>query len=114
MPDAAKAAVAGDDLGLQHWFGAVAEQEIDVADDAGAERGFAVAAAGRHRGDAVGEFDLADGTKRFRTAGAVHRAAVDIDGGDDVVAGGIISYLLDHVMQPAAVPEMVMRIDDRS
>ena len=76
--------------------------------------GRAVAAAGAHRRDAIGELDLADRAQRFGPAGAVHRAAVDIDGGDDVVAGcDVGGHLLDHVAQAAAVPEMVMRIDDR-
>ncbi len=66
VPYAAEAAVAGDDLGFEHGFGAVAKQQVDVADDAGADRGLAVAAACGHRGDAVGELDLADRTERFR------------------------------------------------
>ena len=115
MPDAAEAAVAGNDLRLQHRLRAVAEQQIDVADDAGADRGLAVAAARGHRRDAIGELDLADGAERLRAVRAVHRAAIDIDGGDDVVAGGDVGrHLLDHVAQAAAVPEMVMRIDDRA
>ena len=115
MPDAAEAAIAGNDLRLQHRLGAVAEQQIDVADDAGADRGLAVAAARGHRRHAIGELDLADGAERLRAVRAVHRAAVDIDGGDDVVAGGDVGrHLLDHVVQAAAVPEMVMRIDDRA
>ena len=94
---------------------AVAEQQIDVADDAGADRGLAVAAARGHRRHAIGELDLADGPERLRAVRAVHRAAIDIDGGDDVVAGGDVGrHLLDHVAQAAAVPEMVMRIDDRA
>ena len=91
------------------------EQQIDVADDAGADRGLAVAAARAHRRDAIGELDLADGPERLRPVRAVHRAAIDIDGGDDVVAGGDVGrHLLDHVAQAAAIPEMVMRIDDRA
>src|SRR5262249_13566834 len=59
------------------------------------------------------ELDLADGAERFRAIRAIHRAAIDIDGGDDVVAGSDVrGHFLDHVAQPAAVPEMVMRIDD--
>ena len=115
MPDAAEAAVAGDDLRFQHRLRAVAEQQIGVADDAGADLRRAIAAARAHRRDAVGEFDLADRAERFRPAGAVHRAAIDIDGGDDVVAGRDVGgHLLDHVAQAAAVPEMMMRIDDRA
>ena len=115
VPDAAEAAVAGNDLRLQHRLRAVAEQQIDVADDAGADRGLAVAAACRHRRDAIRKLDLADGPERLGAVRAVHRAAIDIDGGDDVVAGSDVSrHLLDHVAQAAAVPEMVMRIDDRT
>ncbi len=115
MPNPAEAAVAGCDLRLQHGFRAVAEQEIDVADDAGADRGLAVPAARGHRRDAVGEFDLADRTERLRSTRAVHRAAIDIDGRDDVVARRDVGrHLLDHVAQPATIPEMVMRVDDRT
>ena len=115
MPDAAEAAVAGGDLRFEHRPRAVAEQQIDVADDAGADRGGTVAAAGAHRRDAVGEFDFADRAERFRSAGAVHRAAIDIDGRDDVVAGcDIGGHLLDHVALAAAIPEMMMGIDDRT
>ena len=105
------AAISASSTGL----GLIAEQEIDVADDAGADRGRTVAAACRHRRDAIGELDLADRAERLRPVRAIHRAAIDIDGGDDVVAGGDVGgHLLDHVAQPAAVPEMVMRIDDRA
>ncbi len=115
MPDAAEAAVAGNDLRFQHRLGAVAEQQIDVADDAGADRGLAIAAARGHRRHAIGKLDLADGPERLGAVRAVHRAAIDIDGGDDVVAGADVGrHLLDHVAQAAAVPEVVMRVDDRA
>ena len=94
---------------------AFTEQQIDVADDAGADRGGAVAAARAHRRDAVGKFDLADGAERFRAAGAIHRAAVDIDGRDDIVAGGDVGrHFFDHVALAAAVPQMMMGVDDRA
>jgi len=86
-----------------------------VADDAGADRGPAVTAARGHGCDAIRKLDLADGPERLRAVRAVHRAAIDIDGGDDVVAGGDVGrHFLDHVAQAAAVPEMVMRVDDRA
>src|SRR6516164_10634196 len=113
MPNAAKPAAAGGYLGFQHGLGSVAEQQIDVANDAGADQSLAVAAARRHRRYAVDELDLADRAKRFGAGGAVHRTCLDIDGCDDVVAGGdIVGYLLDHVAQAAAIPEVVVRIDD--
>ena len=60
MPDAAEAALAGDDFRLQHGLARFAQQQIGVADDAGADRGRSVAAARAHRRHAIGEFDLAD------------------------------------------------------
>src|SRR6202011_6344596 len=79
MPDAAEAAVAGGDLGLQYGTRVVTQQQIDVADNAGADRGRPVAAARAHRGDAVGELDFAHGAERFRSVCAIHRAAIDVD-----------------------------------
>ena len=115
MANSAEASVAGGDLRLQHRLGAVAEQQVDVADDAGAHRALAIAAARRHRRDAIGELDFADGAERLGSAGAVHRAAVDIDGGDDVVAGGHVGrHVLDHVAQATTFPEMMVRVDDRA
>ena len=115
MPDAAEAAVAGDNLCFKNRARGFAQQQIGVADDAGADRGGTVAAAGAHRGDAIGEFNLADRPQRFRPAGAIHCAAIDIDGGDDVVAGcDVGGELLDQIALAAAIPQMMMRIDDRA
>ena len=115
MPDAAKASASGGDFGFQNLARAVAEQEIDVADDAGADRRRTVAAACAHRRDAVDELDLADRAQRFGSPGAIHRARLDIDGRDDVVAGrDIAGHLLDQIALPAAIPQMMMRIDDRA
>src|SRR5665213_2761458 len=115
MPDTAKAALAGDDLGFQHRPRAIAEQQVGVTDDAGADQSGTVAAAGAHRRDTVGEFDFADRAERLRPVGAIHRTAVDIDGADDVVTGGDIGrHFLDHVAQAAAIPQMMVRIDNRA
>ena len=49
----------------------------------------------------------------FRSASAVHRAAVDIDGRDDIMAGrDIVGDVIKHVVLAGAIPEMVMRVDD--
>lgn len=113
MPDAAEAAIARRDLGFQHRLGGVSQQKIGVADDTGADRGRAVASAGAHRRDALGELDFADGSECLRSVRAIHRAAIDIDGGDDVVAGRDVGgHLLDQIAM-AAIPEMVVGIDDR-
>src|SRR5207253_4813136 len=64
---------------------------------------------------AIRKLVLADGPERLGAVRAVHRAAIDIDGGDGVVAGSDVSrHLLDRVAQAAAIPEMVMRMDDRT
>ena len=63
-----------------------AQREIGMADDAGADARLAVAAAGAHRRDAVGELDLADRAHLLRPVGAIHREPFEIDGGDDIVS----------------------------
>ena len=115
MPDAAEAAIAGGDLGFEHAARAFAQQQIDVADNAGADRGGTVAAARAHSRGPIGEFNLPDGSQRFGPAGTVHGAGLDIDGRNDVVAGGdVLRHLLDQIALAAAIPQMVMRIDDRT
>jgi len=47
----------------------------------------AVIATCAHRGNAGDELDLADWAHLDRPVGAIHRAALLKDGGDDVVAG---------------------------
>ena len=86
MADAAEAAVAGSDLRLQHRFRAVAQQQIDVADDTGADQGLAIAAACAHRRSTVGEFDFADRAECLWALRAIHRTGLDIDGCYNVVA----------------------------
>src|SRR5580698_11533412 len=113
MPDAAEAALARRYFCLQHRTGAVTRQEIDVTDNAGADGGRTIAAACAHRRRAIGEFNLADGTKRFRSLCAVHRARLDIDGCDDVVARGDIGgEVVEKVALAATVPQMMMGIDN--
>src|SRR2546423_7948574 len=51
MPDAAKAAVARGNFRLKHGARGLAEQQIGMADDAGADRGGTVAAARPHRSE---------------------------------------------------------------
>src|SRR5438067_9852813 len=113
MADAAEAAVAGSDLRLQHRFRAVAQQQIDVADDTGADQGLAIAAACAHRRSTVGEFDFADRAECLWALRAIRRTGLDIDGCYNVVARpDIRGQVLDHVAQTAAIPEMMVRIDD--
>jgi len=59
MPEAA---VAGGDFRFENRARGVAQQQIGVADDAGAQRGATVAAARAHRRDAIGKFNFANGS----------------------------------------------------
>src|SRR5260370_41502105 len=115
MADAAEAAVAGGNFRFEYSARAVAEQEISVADDTRADYGRTVAAARAHRRGAVREFNLANGAQRFRPAGAIHRAGLDIDGRNNIVAGGDVGgHFLDQIGLAAAIPRMMMGIDDRT
>ena len=71
---------------FQHRRRAVAEIEIDMADDAVTGEGLPVDPARRHRRDAVDELGLADRPHRGRDACPVHRATLQIHGRADIVA----------------------------
>ena len=91
-----------------------AEHQVGVADDAGAGADLAVDAARRHRGDAVDELDLADRLHLFRDIGAQHRARLHEHRRQDVVAAvGIGEQVVEQVAPVLAVPQVMMRIDDR-
>ena len=69
---------------------AVAEAQVGVPDNAGAQPALAELSARAHRRRAVDEFDFADRLHLRRRVGAIHRAAFDKDCLRDVVtAAGI-------------------------
>jgi hypothetical protein len=72
---------------LQHRLHAVAEREIGEAHDAGGHAGGAVHAARAHRGLAGHELGLAHRPHLHRPGRAIHRAALEEHGGDEIVAG---------------------------
>jgi hypothetical protein len=81
---------------------------------AGADFGLAVDTARAHGGDAVNELGLAYGAHILRVGGANHRAGLHEHRRDDVVtAVGIGQQLVEQIAPAWAVPEMMMRIDDR-
>ena len=113
MTDAAEPAVAGGGLRLQHARDAVAEAQIGMADDAGAEPRRPIRAARAHRRRAVDEFDLADRPHLDRAIGAVHRAAFDEDGPADVVAAlRVGQQFVEQEPVVVVIPQMMVRIDD--
>src|SRR3984893_17634407 len=115
MPDAAKAAIAGDHFRSEAGARAGAERQIGVANDAGADRGGTVPAARAYRRNAIGKLDFADRAERFRAARAIHRAGLDIDGCNNIEAGGdIVDHLLDQVTLAGAIPKMMMGVYHRT
>src|SRR5438128_8159689 len=105
MADAAEPAVAGSDLRLQHARYAVAQAQVGMPDNAGAQPALAVLSARAHRRRAVDEFDFADRLHLRRAVGAVHRAAFDKDALRDVVtAAGISKQLVQQIAVPVADP----------
>ena len=99
---------------VQHRVNFGAEQKIGKTDYAGANPHRPVDAARAHRGNAVNELSLAK-RRKFRIAiGAVHGIALQVHRGADVMTA-CVDVLLDLVQQiaRAAVPQMMVRIDDR-
>src|SRR5580700_7510198 len=98
MADAAEAAVAGSDLRLQHARHAVADAQVGVPDNAGAQPALAELSARAHRRRAVDEFDFADRLLLRRPVGAVHRAAFDKDCLRDVVTAAEVPTAPGHLI----------------
>src|SRR5690606_25852231 len=72
-----------------------------------------IAAAGAHRGKAIGELDLADRFQVIGAVGAIHGAAVDIDRGLDIVAARyVLMELVEHIATFGSIPQMVVGVDD--
>jgi hypothetical protein len=100
-------------LRLQHARDAVAEAQIGMPDDAGAQPALAVASARAHRRRAIDEFDFADRLHLARAIGAVHRTTFDKDAVRDVVAAaGVGQQLVEQIAVLVAIPQMMVRIHD--
>ncbi len=110
------------------------QPQIDMTDDPRAGAHVAVETARRHRGDAIHELGLTDGTQRLGSVGAVHGAAFQIDGAAHLVAAVQVGKQLVEQVAPdvaddvhetvigwrqvlqqlrRTIPQMMMRIDDR-
>src|SRR5215472_5153064 len=115
VADTAEAPARGDDMLLQNALGAAADRtQIDIADDPGAVLGRAVFAAFAHRRYAGDKGRLAERTGLRRAVGAVHLAAFEKDRGADVVAaGGVFDQVVQQIAVARAVPQMVVRVDNR-
>ncbi len=114
VADAAQAAVGDRDVPLEDSLGARAEPQIDKADDAGDATRRPVFARGAHRRDAADELGLAERFELLGPVGAVHLAGLLVAGGADVVtAADIGQQLREQIAIARAVPEMMVRIDNR-
>ncbi len=118
MAHAAKAAGPGGDLGLEHVGHAIAQGQVGVAHDAGADAGRAVATAVAHGRHAGAELDLAHRAHLGGSTRAVHRMALVEDGRHDLVArfvtlAEIGQQLIEQIAVARHVPQMMVGIDDR-
>src|SRR5579872_1631789 len=111
--NAAKAIARGAQMRLENRVDFGAELKIGIADDAGADPRRSVEAAGAHRSDAIDELRFAKGRESRIAAGAIHRVALHEDGRLDPVARLDIRSQFVEKISGAAIPEMMVRIDDR-
>ena len=105
MANAAEAAAAGLEVRIQDRGYAIAQAQVGPADDTGRDPGRTVIPRGAHRGDAGDKLGLADGPEFGGAARAVHRAAFQEHGCDDVVAGVEVGeQFVDEIAVVAALP----------
>ncbi len=115
VAEAAQTPAGGGDLCFEQFAHARTDAEVAAADDALGDAARSVTARRTHRRDAVDELDLAQRRHLAWAALAVHRAAFEEDGRDDVVSAADIGQQLGQQIAAALrrVPEMVVRVDDR-
>ena len=98
---------------LEHGVDAGAQTQFGETDDAGADARRAIAAARAHGGDAVDEFGLAHRREVWIAVGAIHGAALDEYRAADGVTRTDVGQIVFEQIARAAIPEMMVRIDDR-
>ena len=111
----AQAPAGRGDLCFQQFAHPRTDAEVAAADDALGHAAWSVTTRRTHRCDAVDELDLAQRRHLGWAALAVHRAAFEEDGRDDVVSAADIGEELGQQIAAALrrVPEVVVRVDDR-
>ena len=115
VADATKPRRRSGDVSVQDLVHGGAQREVRIADDAGRDPRRTVLPGRALRRDAVHELGLPDGPQMRRAVGAVHRHAFDEDRRDDAVPlAEVRRQLVEQVPALARVPEVMMRIDDRS
>src|SRR5438093_4284103 len=112
MPDSPEAATASLDMRAQSLRHLVAERKVRSTDDAGTSARLELSSP-RFPCDARHELRFAHGPQRFRTGAAITVAALHEHGRDDVMSGARIGKELVQKIAAAAVPQVVMGVDDR-
>src|SRR5207302_556344 len=112
MPDSPEAATAGVDVRAQNLRHLVAQRKVGSTNNPGAGVRLELSPLRLPR-DACHELRFAHGPQRFRSRGAVTVSALHEHGRDDVMAGARICKELVQKIAAAAVPQVVMGIDDR-
>jgi hypothetical protein len=88
--------------------------KIGRAHDSSADSRASEAVARCHRRHAVGELDLPYRRHQLVCAAAIERSALDVYGGADVVSAcRLRQVLVDQIAAAPALPQMMVRIDDR-
>ena len=100
-------------MGLQHPLDLSTKGQVGEGHDAGGHIGAAVSAAGALGRDPLHELNLAQRFHILRTVFAVHGAAFDEDGPDDVVASAqIAQQVIQEIAVVGPVPKMVVGVTD--
>ena len=99
------------DMRLQYGVHLVAQLQIGIADDTGANPCFYAAPLGLAR-DVRNEFGFTDRAQRHRTGAAVGVTALQKNSGDHLVPGGKVGQQVIEQISAGQVPQMVVRIDN--
>ncbi len=129
IADAFEAAGCGFEVGVEYGSGFAAEQQVDVADDAGGDLAWAAfviacvagcalgerlgIGAGAVFGDAIDGFGFTQAGERGGAFGAVHRAAFGEYCGDDAMPGADIgAHVFVQIAVVRVIPDVMVRVDD--
>jgi hypothetical protein len=114
MANAAKAVAAGANMGRQYRFDPVAQAQIRVADNSGADFGLTVDPTCAHSRDAIDELGLAYGPHFHGPGLTVHGAGLHEHGCEDIVStADIEEQIIEQITPTWSIPQVMVRIDDR-
>src|SRR5215831_1127776 len=113
IADPAQTSFGNSDMLLDHVFGAGADFQIHIADNASAAACWPVLAGGAHPGDICSEFGFTERAQFLRAFGAIHRATfLEQRRANVMTADDVTKKILQEIAIAWPVPQMMMRIDD--